>query len=159
VGFDYDMVKKCVFAACIANAGKMTLPDPPSQSPDLNQVGTTRPGVLWSDLLRITPVSAQYGIESTNVPAFLASRSFDAGKATILCYSRWEVGEPGEIHFGMNDATVGPGGQVQRADEVHVRVRQEYPLWMPMHRAYYGTDQVDLRGESALENHYPRYLR
>ena len=39
-----------------------------------------------------------------------------------------------------------------------IRTRQEVPLWAPFHRSYYAGDQIEMTGESVIENHYSLYL-
>ena len=41
---------------------------------------------------------------------------------------------------------------------IETTVRQDYPLWVPMHRTFYAADEVTLAGESGIENHYPLYV-
>ena len=39
-----------------------------------------------------------------------------------------------------------------------LRVSQDFPMRLPMHRAFYAADSINLLGEAFLENHYPLYL-
>jgi hypothetical protein len=65
----------------------------------------------------------------------------------MLNYENWD-----SILVGVSTVG-GPGGTILQGT-----ARQEYPLRIPMHRAFYAEDEVDLEGNAFLENHYTLYL-
>ena len=82
--------------------------------------------------------------ELLNIPWYLSAQRWDLLDG-ILDYEDWD--------------TVEYTGPVNRADgTVSVRVRQDYPLRMPFHRAYYPSDHAELEGDVRLDNHYTLYL-
>ncbi|MGQ9662154.1 MAG: hypothetical protein ACUVWX_07435 [Kiritimatiellia bacterium] len=143
VGFNRWMVTKCARVALIPNAGKMLEPQTDfAPSPLLDMVLNLKPGELWDEALRSYPTSPQYEIERVRIPEYLASRNPGRAAAT-LDYEDWD-------HIAVQDIT--------DATKIHSRARQEYPLRIPLHRAFYATDDVTLEGESHIENHYSLYI-
>jgi hypothetical protein len=41
---------------------------------------------------------------------------------------------------------------------IEVNTRQELPLTLPFHRAFYAADDITLEGEATLEDHAALYL-
>lgn len=155
VGFNRWMVNKCVHVAAIPNSGRMLEPEFENVNLQLRDaVATDRPGALWSRLLGIVPVSAQYEIERARIPEFLASDNYPQSRF-VLDYENWRNRR---LDYSVSSLTVGPGGETAAAADLDVTVRQEFPLTAPAHRAFYADDTIDLEGKSSIECHYPLYL-
>lgn len=148
VGFNGWMVRKSSMVAAIPNAGRLTEPAFDNTDTYLRDMVTRmRPGPLWDALLHHgEPSSRQHALESARIPEFMASDDEWQGRH-ILDYEGWD-----SVH-GPDD----PGFSTDPL--VEMRVTQTYPLWDPMHRLYYAADDVHLKGQSSLENHYPLYLK
>ena len=150
VGFNWWMVRKSVLVAAIPNAGRMT--EPPFENIDTflrAAVSNMPPGQLWDVLLHdVTPPSLQYVIERSRIPDFMASDDEWQGR-NILNYADWDT---------IRGPAFMPSDPSVTNVLIEMRVGQEYPLWVPMHRLYYAADSVNLDGNSTLENHYPLYL-
>jgi hypothetical protein len=86
----------------------------------------------------------QSDIELASIPYYLGAPSYGYLGA-ILDYEDWSSVSH-SIPQPFPDGTL------------RVRVTQDYPLRMPMHRAFYADDEIELRGESRLDNHYGLYL-
>ena len=149
VGFNDFMVYKVVKAASIPNAGRMTVPSPPTSAGGLSW-GAARPGAALSYAMSAgTPYSPALEMEQSRIPNYLYTVRWDE-LAGILDYERWN-----DI-FSYESST----------DEyVFLGTRQEYPLMFPFHRTFYAADEVDLRGDGETsrgwvvrEKHYPLYL-
>ena len=99
--------------------------------------------MLWPNDVDGGPIE-QSEIEIANIPWYLGAPAYNYLPA-ILDYEDWP--------------TVSYSTPVALADgTLRIRVHQDYPLRMPMHRAFYAADSVELVGESRLDNHYPLYL-
>jgi hypothetical protein len=109
-------------------------------------VDTSTPGGVWDWVLGGAPTSDQYEIERVRIPEFLASPTAPTAYS-MLNYENWD-----SILVGVSTVG-GPGGTILQGT-----ARQEYPLRIPMHRAFYAEDEVDLEGNAFLENHYTLYL-
>jgi hypothetical protein len=145
VGLNWWMVEKSIRVASIPNAGRLTTP--PFQNVDTTletMAATLKPGTLWERTLGIVPSSLQYNLERARVPEYLYSDNPFQG-SYVLDYADWDT--------ISGDHGSGPGDPI-----IHVRVRQDYPLRIPIHRAFYDDDSVQLEGESYIENHYPLYI-
>lgn len=120
VGFNDFMVYKTTRVGAIANAGRMTFPDPPA-------------GLL-----------SQSDLELATIPFYLGAPNHFYLPG-ILDYADW--------------STISHSYPVTFADgTLEVRVSQNYPLRMPMHRAFYAADNVRMQGECTMDNHYQLYL-
>ena len=151
VGFNRWMVEKSVLAAAIPNAGRITEPPFVNENPALRaDVATMRPGDLWSSLLGIAPVSAQAEIERARVPYYLGAQNRPRSRY-ILDYANWDT-----VQFSTATRGIAPGGG--GSPVIEVTVRQDVPPWVPMHRAFYDADSVELTATASIENHYPLYL-
>lgn len=153
VGFNQWMVYKCVRAAAIPNAGRLT--EPPFQNDDpalQNMVSSMKPGPLWMSMLPITPHSFQYDIESARVPEYLASVN-DPTSEYILNYADWDT-----VRYLIAAPPAIPGAPPGMNPEIHLVVHQNYPMKIPMHRTFYAADNLPLFGESYIENYYPLYI-
>ena len=154
VGFNQWMVQKVVRVASIPNAGKMLVPPFDYADPRIEQMLATNPGVLWMNVVRVIPSSIQYGIEKGRIPDYLDSD--DEGIANhVLKYEYWDTRYTIDADI---DATVFGSGSGASIPILHVRTKQEYPLWVPGHHAFYDAESIDLKADSYLENHYPLYL-
>lgn len=152
VGFNWWMVEKSIRVASIPNAGKMIVPEFENEDAFLRDaVSTMRPGNLWDLLLGAAPSSMQYEIERARIPEYMASHNGFTSQY-VLDYSRWD-----SIHGNHGDILAGPDPDTY-SPILHVSAWQTYSNWVPMHRTFYASDFVDLRGEAYLENHYPLYI-
>jgi hypothetical protein len=144
VGFNDFMVYKVTRVATIPTAGRMTSPVPGASSADPDYWGTVRAGAAFEQALQAQPASPQFGIERSRIPLYLGAEHGGDLQA-ILDYDAWDtVSNP-----ALSD--VGP-------DLVRARVRQQFPLRMPFHRAFYAADALDLSGEARMDSHYSLYL-
>jgi len=153
VGFNWWMVEKAIRVGSIPNAGPLVGPPFENIDPALrSMVDTLRPGDLWSAVLGVVPSSLQYNLERARIPEYLATHN-DLRANYILDYRDWD-----SIRAYHGDAAWLPDGSVAAEDMLHVRVRQDYALWVPMHRTFYTADSVPLEGECYIENHYSLYI-
>lgn len=82
--------------------------------------------------------------EMAAIPWYLSAPQWNQLPA-ILDYEDWD--------------TVTYDGPHNQADgTVRVTVRQDFPLRMPFHRAFYADDSVPLESRLDIDNHYPLYL-
>lgn len=145
VGFNRWMVNKAVRVASIPNAGKMI--EPPFENENLalrNAAATLRAGNFWEYALTAQPSSLQQSLEAARIPEYMASHNLPRSR-WILDYEDWDT-----IHIDDHTSLASP--------IVHITVSQDYPLRMPLHRAFYAADSVALEGDSYLENYYPLYI-
>lgn len=151
VGFNSWMVEKAIRVASIPNAGKLTSPDFDNDDIALQQmVVNLRPGELWEQALRASPSSLQYNLERARIPEYMAS--YNRPRAGhILDYENWDT-----IRTDHGIAAEPESGS--SASLINVRVFQNYPLWVPMHRAFYRGDSINLSAEFTMESHYGLYI-
>ena len=154
VGFNQWMVKKCVRAALIPNAGRMLEPAYTNENQELrNMTDQLAPGPLWDRLLALTPSSAQYDLERARIPQYLGSENASLAKAT-LDYERWQDDSidytKSVVAIGTNQTVVDGG--------IQMTVEQKLPLTVPLHRGFYADDSVKLAGEKTIESHFPLYI-
>jgi len=150
VGFNNFMVEKSVRVAAIPNAGRLTEPLFSNENLALRaEVASLRPGDLWDRTLAATPTSEQVGLEKARIPEYLGSENW-ASAHWLLDYEDWDT-----VNVGQSSSVGGSGSD---AGVVQFRVSQDYPLWVPLHRVFYGSDRVRLQGRSDLEEHYRLYL-
>jgi len=150
VGLNDFMVRKVIRVAAIPNAGRMLTPTPPATS-GAARWGAARPGALWDAALRGGGVSPQFAVEQSRIPLYLgAARQGELN--AILDYEDWE--------------TVRGDWRRRGADELSVRVTQDFPLKYPLHRAFYAADDVRINAAAAEDDyeirrelHYPLYLQ
>jgi hypothetical protein len=155
VGFNDFMVTKAVRVAAIPVSGKLLEPVYISDDTTLvDMIQNMRPGEIWDEILsNTTPNTGRYDLETGRIPEYLGAD--DPLQASyVLDYEDWDsiaISYPGSV----------PGGTI-----VDVNVSMDYPLRVPLHRAFYapqsqnseGFDIVPLQGTSGMENHYPLYL-
>jgi len=151
VGFNRFMVQKTGRVASIPNAGRLITPEFLNEDAYLrNLIRTRKPGDLFVNVaVNQSPQSAQYGLERSRIPEYMAAGNMSRAEY-ILNYSNWNsiVSDPGAGQFG--DGTI--------PQTLHVTARQDYNLWVPLHRVFYADDTVRLTGESEVENHYALYI-
>jgi hypothetical protein len=158
VGFNKWMVEKSMLVAAIPISGKMLVPDFQNINAGLEQnVTTNTPGGLWKSLLGQTTSSAQYDIEKARIPDYLASWN-NARAAFELNYACWEDSSQNKITVDIEGDAMSSGGSSEGSPMIHATVSQDYPLWVPLHQAFYAADSVKLSADSYLENHYPLYI-
>jgi hypothetical protein len=154
VGFNRWMVDKCVYAAAIPNSGRLLEPEYENINRVLRElVATEKSGVLWDRLLGMRPVSAQLELENARIPEFLASENYPRSRF-VLNYENWENRS---IWHDVSGVSEGGGGEAA-IGEITVTAGQHFPLTAPAHRAFYADDEVELKSESWIENHYPLYI-
>ena len=154
VGFNRFMVRKSIRVAAIPNAGHMTEPGFDGSNTALrDMVETMRPGELWdAGLSDVEIPTTRQDLELARIPEFMASENW-ARARYILDYEDWDA---------IRDTvpTFVPDGTI-----MEIRVAQDYPLRIPLHRTIYaphpnadGVDTVLMHGISSIEGHYPLYL-
>ncbi len=147
VGFNRFMVSKAIHVAAIPNSGLMIEPEFTNEDWLLrDMVATMPPGELWDEVLHNTnPSSLQQEIESARIPEYMGAENW-ARANFILDYEDWD-------EIGWTQPTQPDDGAI-----MDIRVSQDYPLRIPLHRAFYAEDSVDVRGISSIESHYPLYI-
>ncbi len=142
VGFNNFMVYKVNRVTSIPNAGLMTTP---GGFPAGDDWTSTTVGEMWEDEIWDNPTSSQYNqIEQYNIPLFLGSENWGMMYG-YLDYADW-------------DTVSGPSYVVSSGETVAVVVRQEYPLRMPLFRAFSNSTEIDIRKEAILADHAELYL-
>jgi hypothetical protein len=151
VGFNWWMVEKCVRVASIPNAGKMITPDFENDDTALQgMVESLNSGDLWEQTLHSSPSSLQYNMERARIPEYMATYNRQRG-SHILDYENWNT-----IH--SDHGTAVPASPGVAAAMIRFAVHQDYPLWVPLHRAFYRDDSVDMSAQFSMENHYELYI-
>lgn len=147
------MVDKVVDVATIPNAGQLRVPEYENVNQELRNLidNNARPDTIWESALRMPPVSVQAAIEHARIPAYLGAGN-RARARFILDYENWDTIN----HWAVD--SFDPGDDSQAAPITHLHVAQRYPLWAPMHRAFWAADHRDLHGDAYIESHYPLYL-
>lgn len=141
VGFNDFMIHKVVRVANIPNAGRMVTPTLTRH--EGGWWGNLTPGDAWNVALQATPGSPQYELERSRIPLYLAAEHGGQLQA-ILDYEDWE---------DLRHSVGTPADQM-----IEVNTRQELPLTLPFHRAFYAADDITLEGEATLEDHASLYL-
>jgi Flp pilus assembly protein TadG len=144
VGFNDFMCYKVGRVATIPNAGRITEPAFPTSTADPAFWGSATPSEAWEMGLRSWPRSPQVDTELSRVPLYLGADYYSELQA-ILDYAEWDSVRAPLLNDGADTS-------------VRARTRQETPLKMPFHRAYYAGDSVDMTGDMTMDNHYPLYL-
>jgi hypothetical protein len=151
VGFNQFMVWKTSRVASIPNAGKITVPGYVNADANIQQkVANLNSGDLFVDVAgNPAPASGQYEIERARIPDYMGAGNMSRAEY-YLNYSNWEsiVVDPGPGQIG--DGTL--------PQILHVTARQNYNLWVPLHRTFYAGDTVSLEGTADIESHYPLYI-
>ena len=147
VGLNSWMVEKCAMVAAIPNAGRIEAPAFTNVDLTLQaQVSTLSPGALWDWVLsEASPPNLQFPLENARIPYFLGADDV-ADAYTILDYEDWDSVDSDVSASGLDGSML------------NALTTQSYPLRMPLHRAFYADDEVNLQGEARMENHYPLYL-
>ena len=89
----------------------------------------------------------QYEVESSRIPFFLGAQSYSELRP-ILHYTNW--------HSVTYDVDVDPISSGM--DILRVRAEQDYPLWVPFHRAFYAGDTIEMEGNAVIESHFSLYM-
>ncbi len=150
VGFNHFMATKAAKVAVIPSSGQLNNREFNGFDPIIdNAAHSMSPGQLWSFAVHSTPTSTQAEFEKARIPSYLESR--DNWQAQhILDYSDWNkitVHSSPSMSDNPYDTT-----------PIHMQITQKYELTTPLHRAFSATDEIDLKGESYIENHYQLYL-
>jgi len=151
VGFNRWMISKVVRVAAIPNAGRLLVPDFENESPALRAaLAAAPPGRVWDAVVRggLAPSTAQVDLERARIPEYLASRNRPQSQH-VLDYAGWDG-------IGLSDLSAPAPDDAVPLN--HIRVRQDVPLWLPLHRAFYAEDTVRLHGDAFLESHYAFYM-
>ena len=143
VGFNDFMVYKVVRVASIPNAGRMTSPGYDRGAGLAGAVAGLTPGELWDLALGSTPVSPQLEVERSRVPLYLAADRYGE-LAPILDYEDWD--------------TLNPGVSELSPTLVRQTLRQDVPMRLPFHRAFYAADSLREEGEADMDSHAGLYL-
>jgi hypothetical protein len=141
VGFNDFMIHKVVRVANIPNAGRMETPNLVRDTG--GGWGDLTPGEAWDVALRATPGSPQYELERSRIPLYLAAENGGQLPA-ILEYENWD---------DLRHSVGVPADQM-----IEASTRQELPITLPFHRAYYADDEITLEGAATLEDHASLYL-
>jgi hypothetical protein len=144
VGFNDFMVFKAFRAATIGNAGLIEEPEIDDVSIDPAFWGEVLPGDAYEYALTATPSSPQFAAERSRIPLYMGAWEMGDLPA-ILDYDDWD--SLSLLPLSETD----PG-------LVRAEVKQRYRLQFPFHRAYYADDELTMRGEAEIDNHYPLYL-
>lgn len=144
VGFNAWMVRKAARVAAIPNAGRMLVPGFERENSALAaSIRTQPPGTVWDQALQSQPGSPQLAIEQARIPEYMASANY-AQSRFVLDYEDWDT-----INVSVPMALPGI---------MHITASQRYPLRIPLHRAYYADDHVQLNAEAYIENHSDEYI-
>lgn len=145
VGFNDFMTWKTSRVGLIPNAGKMTTPQVNRNAANWSVANSPAMWNAWWKFLSETPASAQVKVELQRIPLYLGAESYDRLDA-ILAYDDWDTAD---IPTPVEDSSL---------QTVSLEIEQEYPLRVPMHRAFYAADTVTLKAKAEIENHYPLYM-
>lgn len=148
VGFNRFMVDKVKHVASIPNAGPMRTPSRlPMGNADTWHLLSA--GQSFDAAIRSSPRSSQYfQIEQPTIPLFLGTRH-SGQMYGILDYDDWRDG---------THAVRGPYYSRQ-GNLLRVTIMQDYPLRMPLWRAFSDNNQIQIRQEALLADHAELYLQ
>ena len=151
VGFNWWMVEKAVRVAAIPNAGKLITPEFKNEDTALRaMVESMAPGQLWEEALKASPSSLQYNLERARIPEYMGS--YNRPRAGhVLDYEDWDT-----IHSDHGTIAAPVPGAL--ASMIDIKVSQDYPLWVPMHRTFYSGDSIRLNADFTMESHYGLYI-
>jgi hypothetical protein len=148
VGFNHFMVNKVKHVASIPNAGTMRTPSrlPMGNADAWHELSA---GQSFFAAIRSSPRSNKYfEIEEPSIPLFLGTSH--AGQLYgILDYEDWRDGP---------HAVNGPYYS-QRGDLLVVTIMQDFPLRMPLWRAFSDQNRIQIRQEALLADHAEHYLQ
>jgi hypothetical protein len=150
VGFNHFMATKAAKVAVIPSSGQLNNREFNNFDPIIDNAALNmNPGELWDFAIKSTPISDQAEFEKARIPSYLESRDEWQAQA-ILDYSDWDnITVHSTVPFSSDPYDTTP---------VHMQVSQKYELRTPLHRAFSATDEINLEGESYIENHYQLYL-
>ena len=143
VGFNEFMTYKVVKAASIPNAGLLENPAMPHPGSNYDWGGVT-PGEAF-DYAISSPGNRSHTIDTelSRIPLYLGTLDWNELPG-ILEYEDW-------------DSVRWPALQ-NLNDIVSTTVRQDFPLKMPLHRAFYAADEVGLSSQAWQADHHSLYL-
>ena len=151
VGFNRFMVTKAARVASIPNSGTLLNPDFVNTDTTLRDaVQRMSPGDLWSFVVGHVPHSEQVDYELARIPYYLGARDWWEAN-NVLDYSGWD-----DLHVSASTAL---NPDPHAVNLLYASVRQDFPLTVPLHRAFYADDRIDIGGRSQIENHYQLYLK
>ena len=147
VGFNKFMVTKCARVALIPNAGKLTTPDFTNEDLKLRAITAgARAGEVWDEIVATDTQSAlQHEVERVRIPFYLGAETW-AEADELLEYEDWD--RPSVTYPSLD-----PDDPILR-----VRVRQDYALRIPLHRTFYGGDEIRMEGRCDVEKHFDLYI-
>ncbi len=150
VGFNEWMSHKAVLVATIPNAGRMTVPEFDNEDAVLqSMIDNEKPGTIFIQSIGVTPALNQLNIERARIPEFMASDNENRARA-ILDYARWD-------NIGISAPDM--GSYIEGSTPfIDVTVSQVVSNWVPMHKAFYVDDTVELHGKAVIEDHSALYL-
>ncbi len=90
-------------------------------------------------------LSEQQAVEEARIPLYLGAE-WPGHLGGILQYEYWP-----DIGFSQQETALG--------NQIELQVWQTIPFTFPLHRLYYAGDSIEIRGQTAMENHYPLYLQ
>ena len=150
VGFNHFMATKAARVAVIPSSGQLNNREFNGFDPIIDNAARSMSlGELWDFAVKTTPFSDQAEFEKARIPSYLESRDHWQAQH-ILDYSDWD----GIVVHSTTTISDDPYNNTP----IHMRITQEYELKTPLHRAFSATDEIELEGESYIENHYQLYL-
>ncbi len=145
VGFNSFMVYKTIRVGAIPNAGLLISPEF-TRGPSTWNIDT--PENIWGTwraALGTWPPGGQYLLERSRIPLYLGA-DYHGQLDPILDYEDWDtITRPNLIE---NDVS----------QDLSLRISQQYPLRLPLHRTFYAAEDMTLEAEIKMENHYPVYM-
>lgn len=153
VGFNDWMILKVARSAAIPNAGGLLEPvldttDPVLQA-SLDSMATVD---FWGWSMTAPASTVQADVELARIPQYLEAPNWmDAAMA--LDYEDWPT-----LAVDVNAGLMSGGDGSGFSPMIRAVVSQSYPLRIPLHRAFFDDDTIDLAGEAVIENHYSLYL-
>ncbi len=147
VGFNHGMVTKAARVAAIPNSGRLVEPIVENIDQGIRQaINTLNSGELWDYALKENGPGHQLALERARIPDYMGADTEHIASG-ILNYQGW-------IDGGVQV----PRGSGLIDDLITIDISQDIPVWVPMHRAFYASDVIRLKGSSTIENHCNLYL-
>ena len=88
--------------------------------------------------------TAEHTLEAARIPLYLGAET-PGRLAPILDYEAWNTIQA-DTAWSSGDGTL------------QQQVKQDVPLKLPFHRAFYAADSVEMEGETHLDEHYSLYM-
>ena len=144
VGFNDFMTWKVVKTAMIPNAGLMEWPESElTEFPDVLYAYGVGTSWDYSTSRAMNPRSHRVDTEMSRIPEFLGTLDWNE-VYSILDYQDWD-----SVRWPIT---------MEQDDMTSVRVRQDFPLKMPMHTFFYDDDDVNLGSRAWHGNYADIYL-